>query len=167
MTTSDFERAVLERLAIGLHDRLRGVDDQSSDPDWVADAMLDALPTAHPYLDLGPFYDTAGLARWMKISRQAVHQKVSAHQILACATADGQKVYPAWQFTPDGRVIPGLAAVLKVLLPAAADAWTVAIWLTTPDEDYEQKTAIEWLLTSRDNSRVLTDARADAARWSH
>lgn len=167
MAVPDFERAVLERVAAGLHDRLRSVDAERADPDWFADAMLEAVPAAHPFLDLGPFYDTTGLARWMKITRQAVHQKVNAHQILACATADGQKVYPAWQFTPDGRVIPGLAAVLKVLVPAAADPWTVAIWLTTPDEDYQEMTAIEWLLTNRDHSQVLADARADAARWSH
>lgn len=47
-------------------------------PDQVADQVAAALPTSrHPYdLELGPFYDTGGLTRWLGVTRQALADRV-------------------------------------------------------------------------------------------
>ena len=102
--------------------------------------------------------------------------------MLACETADGQRLYPAWQFTSDGRTIPGLPAVLDVLL-AVTEPWTAAIWLTTPADRLGGRSATDVLrsvtMTYADLQRpgeipqplagfdmVLAAAREDAARWA-
>lgn len=166
--TSDLEQAILDWLRPGIHLRLRLLkDDQvdSIDPDWAAQTMLNALPTQHPFVELGPFYDTPGVIRWLGISRQAVHQKVRTQQVLACTTGDSRRVYPAWQFTTDGRSLNGLPQVLRVLL-GATDPWTTAIWLSTPTERLDNGSAVAWLRTRRDPSPVSEAAREDAARWA-
>lgn len=166
--TTDLEQAILERLGPGIHQRLRLLkSDQVGkiDPDWVADAMLNALPTQHPFSELGPFYDTSGVTGWLGISRQALHQKVRSYQVLACTTGDSQRVYPAWQFTTDGRPLVGLPHVLRVLLQAT-DPWTAAIWLTTPTDRLGEGSAVDWLATRRDPAPVIEAAREDAARWA-
>lgn len=162
------EQAVLDRLAAGVHQRFADLPSEqaaSIDPAWVADSMLDAIPTEHPFTKLGPFYATPGLCRWLGISRQGLHQKVLKHQMLACTTAAGQRVYPAWQFTPDRRIIPGLTAVLPILL-AATDPWTAAMWLTSASDRLDGDTAITVLRRTTDSSPVVAAATADAARWA-
>lgn len=168
---SEVERAVLARLADGVHKRLAGLSAEEAarlDPDWVADVMLNAIPTAHPFEGFGPFYDTGGLIRWLGISRQALHQKVRSRQLLAPVTGNGQRVYPAWQFAPDGSSLPGLSGVLTALLEAT-DEWTAAIWLTTPSARLQGKSAVE-VLGCRPGGTgaqaVLALAREDADRWS-
>lgn len=166
--TTDLERAILDRLRPGLHQHLRLLSRAQVaevDPGWMADVMLNALPTQHPFAELGPFYDTAGVTGWLGISRQALHQKVKTHQVLACTTGERQRVYPAWQFSTDGRPILGLPQILRVLLPAT-DPWTAAIWLTTPADRLDDLSAIEWLTSRRDLAQVLGAAREDAARWA-
>lgn len=168
MGVSGLEQDILDRLAAGVHERLGKLSpDQAADIDsaWVADAMLEAIPTEHPFTRLGPFYDTAGLAIWLGISRQALHQKVRAGQILACVTGDGQRVYPAWQFTPDRRTLPGLGSVLPILL-ANTDPWTAAIWLTTPSDRLNKQTAVSVLRHSYDPDPVVAVATDDAAGWA-
>lgn len=168
MSATGLEQAILDRLADGIHRRLKNLPSEEAakiDPAWVAEAMLDAIPTEHPFAALGPFYNTAGLIRWRGISRQALHQKVRAHQVLSCETGDGQRVYPAWQFTPDGRTIPGLAQVLRTLL-AATDSWTAAIWLTTASDRLGGRSAIDVLRSGYDADQVLSAAHEDATRWA-
>lgn len=168
MSAMSIEQAILDRLAAGVHRRLRSLSPEEAsriDPSWVADAMLNAIPTEHPFTALGPFYNTAGLTRWRDVSRQALHQKVQSHQLLACETSDGQRVYPAWQFTPDGRTIPGITTVLRTLL-AVTDPWTAAIWLTTPSERLGNRSAIEVLKGGYATEPVFAAAREDATRWA-
>ena len=174
MSVQDVEQEILERVARGLHERLGGVSSEDArqlDPAWIAAAMLSAMPAAHPFERLGPFFDTAGLVSWLGISRQAIHQKVAARQILAPTTADDQRVYPAWQFSPSGTMLPGLVPVLKVLL-AATDPWTAALWLTAPSEVLGGRSAVDTLGAAtagealRHAEAILNDARSDAARWA-
>ncbi len=76
-----------------------------ADVEAIADAMSAALPTSHVYDQIvGPFYDTAGLTRWWRVSRQAVSKKVATNAVIACRLDDGQWVYPTWQFTDGGAV---------------------------------------------------------------
>lgn len=55
-----------------VHERLRKADEARlgpeafGDPDEIADAMVAALPLGHVFDEIaGPFYDTAGLTRWL------------------------------------------------------------------------------------------------------
>lgn len=166
------EQEILDKLAEGLRERLGGLEGDL-DATWVAAAMLDAIPATHPFEDLGPFYDTTGVSRWLGITRQALHQKVKAGQLLALTTGDGQRLYPAWQFSPDGRPLTGLVDLLRVLNPAAADPWTVAVWLTRPVEELGNRSAVDVMRSLKpvgprggEWDDLLAEAREDAHRWS-
>lgn len=171
-TLTQVEQEILDKLADGLRERLGGLEGHL-DASWVAAAMLDAIPATHPFEELGPFYDTAGVSRWLGITRQALHQKVKAGQLLALTTGDGQRLYPAWQFAPDGRPLTGLVDVLRVLNPAAADAWTVAVWLTRPLETSGGRSAVDVMRSLKpvgprgpEWDGLIAEAREDASRWS-
>lgn len=85
-------------------------------PQQIVDRTAGTVASRHVYDEIsGPFYDTPGLMRWLGITRQALHHKAARHMVLACPFADGDLVYPAWQFLPDGATIPGLAEVLTAL----------------------------------------------------
>lgn len=171
-TLTPVEQEILDKLAAGLHRRLGGIDGPL-DASWVAAAMLDAIPATHPFEELGPFYDTAGVSRWLGISRQALHQKVKAGQMLALTTGDGQRVYPAWQFAPDGRPLTGLVDLLRVLGPAAADPWTVTVWLSRPVEEWGNRSAVDVMRSLKpvgprgpEWDALLDEAIHDASRWT-
>jgi hypothetical protein len=162
------EEQILANLRQGLHRRLGDLDETEAahlDPSWVAEAMLSAIPTRHPFEGLGPFYDTAGLVEWLGVTRQALSQRVKARQLLAAPLSDGHLVYPVWQFTPEGRTLNGLGDVLRILLEAT-DPWTATIWLTTPSERLDYLRAVDVLRKSPDHRRVLEAAAEDARRWS-
>lgn len=170
---ADFERRVMRVLGPKLHERLQRAIDADVDiedlfgaPEQVAEKMAASLPASHAYDDIsGPFYDTAGLARWLGISRQAVHQKVAKHALLACPTADGSNVYPTWQFLPNGATIPSLVEVLGALADGTDDAWMIALWMQAPSELLDGNSASGWLRTGGDPDHVLAMARDTAARW--
>lgn len=135
-------------------------------PEQVADQVASALPsTRHPYdLELGPFYDTAGLTRWLGVSRQALADRVRRGSLLACRTQDGHLVYPAIQFDGSGRIRSGLAPVLKIF--TGSDGWLVATWLVTATDALDGNSAMDWLALGRDPSAVLRLAQADAGGWA-
>ncbi|MGB8405910.1 MAG: hypothetical protein WCE30_17760 [Mycobacterium sp.] len=170
---ADYERQVMRVLGPKLHERLQrasdadiNIEDLFGDPEQVAEKMAASLPASHAYDDIsGPFYDTAGLSRWLGISRQAVHQKVAKHTLLACPTADGGNVYPTWQFLSNGATIPALADVLTVLAGGTDDAWMIALWMQAPSELLDGDRASDWLRKGGDPKRVMTLARDTASRW--
>ncbi|MGN6160229.1 MAG: hypothetical protein ACTHOG_00845 [Marmoricola sp.] len=171
-TLTQVEQEILDKLAEGLRERLGGLEGDL-DASWVAAAMLDAIPATHPFEELGPFYDTAGVCRWLGISRQALHQKVKAHQILGLTTGDGQRIYPAWQFAPDGRPLTGLVDLLRTLSPAAADPWTVAVWLTRTVPELGDRSAVDVMRALKPVGprgdaweQLLAEATEDASHWS-
>jgi hypothetical protein len=106
---------------------------------------------------VGPFYDSASVSSWLG---------AVPHDALACRTADGDTVYPAWQFTPEGMLLPHLAAVLSELRTGTDDPWTHAIWLRSPSDDLDGMSAAEWLAAGHDPAPVLAAAHDDASRWA-
>ncbi|GMA89269.1 hypothetical protein GCM10025868_45190 [Angustibacter aerolatus] len=88
-------------------------------------------------------------------------------RLLACRTADGHLVYPAFQFARDGAVRPGIVDVVAVFTAAGVDGWTTAAWLTTPTDVLDGDSAVDHLVVHRAGAaavqRVLEQARADAA----
>jgi hypothetical protein len=170
---ADFERQVMRVLGPKLHERLQSasdaelsIEDLFGDPEQVAEKMAASLPASHRYDEIsGPFYDTAGLVKWLGISRQAVHQKVAKHALLGCPTADGSTLFPTWQFLPNGATIPALAEVLAVLAEGTDDPWMIALWMQAPSALLDGHRASGWLRRGGDPQRVLTMARDTAARW--
>jgi hypothetical protein len=90
-----------------------------------------------------------------------------AHRLLAVVTADGLRLYPALQFEEAGGVLPALEPILAMLLPAAAEGWSVLYWLTAPLEPFGGSTAPEVLRggTAAECAAVVKLAEADARRW--
>ncbi|MDG5481992.1 hypothetical protein [Mycolicibacterium gadium] len=167
------EERILAALRPQLHVQLRraavtNVDPNTlGSPDDIAASMVAVLPASHPFDDvIGPFYDTAGLTRWLDISRQALHQRVKAATVLGCPLDDGTLVYPVWQFLNNGASVPGLAEVLKALHAGTDDPWQIALWLSAPNEDLDGMPAREWLRNNRSRQRVLALAHQTASRWA-
>lgn len=149
--------------------RLQSVSEEDLaeiDPRQVAERAAALIPTPHPFVQLGPFYPTSAVTKWLGITRQALDQRVRARTMLGCPTADGgQRVYPVWQFTEDGHLIGHLAAVLDTLHQGIDDPWTWATWLAAPVSGrFDGKPAYRWLAEGRDAELVLTEARRTAGR---
>ncbi|MEB3049330.1 hypothetical protein KV112_06165 [Mycolicibacter sp. MYC123] len=170
---ASFERHVIRLVNQKIHARLQTAAEAQlspeafGDPERIADAMVAALPLGHAFDEIsGPFYDTAGLTRWLGITRQALHQKVARHAILACPLDDGGTVYPAWQFLAHGATIPALADVLKALAEGTDDGWMMALWMQAPSEHLDDARPSQWLRDGGDPQRVLTVARRTASGWA-
>jgi hypothetical protein len=114
---------------------------------------------------VGPFYDGDGVRAVLGVSRTDLAAMSASRKLLSLPTGDGSTVYPAWQFTAGGETTPHLQDVLNALARGTDDAWTWALWLTAPDDDYAGLSAAGWLRAGRDPAPVLRDAASDAARW--
>lgn len=116
----------------------------------------------------GRFFTSETARKALKgISRQALKSRIDNDRLLRVETADGKKVYPELQFDGEGSTVQGLPKILQVLLPAAADEWTVLYWLTAPLDDYNGRTAIEVLrgADTREAKAILKMAKDDATVW--
>ncbi len=101
-------------------------------------AVQASAPLASPWDALvGPFLRSAGVQARLGISRQAVAAKAARRRLLRTITADGEHLYPLWQFD-GGGIVPGLAEVLAMFPERAVDGWTLAGWLRTPDPDLDE-----------------------------
>jgi hypothetical protein len=86
---------------------------------------------------------------------------VTAHQVrdmfeqevLAGAEHNGRIVYPRWQVTDDGRLLPGLAAVVGAA--GDMDARTLQAIMENVDEELEGLTAAGWLARGKPVQPVL------------
>ena len=171
-TLAEQERKLMDLLTRRVHKtfadaRAAGIPaDVFDDVESIADSMAAALPTSGTYDQLvGPFYDTAGLTRWRGVSRQAVNKAVAADTVIACRLADGQWVYPTWQFTTSGTVHPHLITLWKTLR-AAADPWTCAVWLRSPQPALDDRSAADWITDGHPLDTALALADADVQRWA-
>lgn len=171
-TLIEQERKLIDLLTRSVHRafadaRAAGVpDDVFGDVEAIARSMTAALPTIQIYDRLvGPFYDTAGLTKWRGVSRQAIHQAVAAGTIIACQLDGGQWVYPTWQFT-DSKTTDSALLTLWATLSAAAEPWTCAVWLRSPQPELDGRSAVDWIAQGRPLEAALSCARADAHRWA-
>lgn len=158
-----FRKTVLASLETGLGQ----VDVPAGlDPHAVAERMLAAIPGSHPFdQKLGPFYDTAGLCRWLNVSRQYVHTLINRERLLGLKTADGDLVYPSFQFNDHGGLLPHLEDVLHVLAVGTSSRWQQALWMVTPTPDWGGANAGDLLKQGR-APEVIEAAQRDADRWA-
>lgn len=168
-----FERQIMRLVGQKVHERLRKASaaqlhpEVFGDPEHVADTMVAALPLGHVFDEIsGPFYDTSGLIRWLGISRQALHQRVVRHAVLACPLDEGGVVYPTWQFLDNGAAIPSLTDVLATLTEGTDDTWMIALWMRAPSEDLDGARPSEWLRNGGDPQQVMALASRVASSWA-
>jgi hypothetical protein len=168
-----FEQDILRLVIEKVHDLFQKAREAQlgpeafGDPEKIAETMVAALPQSHVFDEIsGPFYDTSGLTRWLDISRQALHQRVARHAVLACPLEDGGVVYPTWQFLDNGATIPSLTDVLSTLADGTDDAWMMALWMRAPSEELDEARPSEWLRAGGDPHRVIAMAKQVASSWA-
>jgi hypothetical protein len=162
--TTDFERELIDAVTCRIRMltadvREAGVDERAlGDVEEIADRMIASIPRAHPLnLELGPFYTSMSLSKWMGVTKQYLHELVRQRRILALTTADNHKVYPSFQFGLSGSPLSGLAAVLGVL-DRELEPWTEAMWLVTRNAALKNATPVDWLKDGGDLAVVVLSA---------
>ncbi|QNE48660.1 hypothetical protein F1C58_16515 (plasmid) [Glaciihabitans sp. INWT7] len=131
----------------------------------LADRVIASIPrVSSSNLELGPFYTTASLNKWLEVTRQYVYELSRQRRILVLETSDRVKVYPAFQFGLRGALLPHLPAVLKIL-DEQLEPTTQAMWLITPQTDLDGLTPARWLRAGRDGKAVLASARRYMAKF--
>jgi hypothetical protein len=117
---------------------------------------------------LGPLLDMRQAQQLLGVgSRQAVHDLIQRHRLLALTTEDRRTLIPAFQFTEAGRPYEAVPLLLRIFAEAEATGWTTASWFTTPNPDLDGQTPIAWIKAERELESVADAARAAAAplRW--
>jgi hypothetical protein len=116
---------------------------------------------------VGPFYTAQALVNWLGISQAEIDEKIKSHELLGCASDEGEIFFPVWQFTDCGELVPGLAEVIEALAAGTSVSWTWGLWLTAKVEyTFDGKSAAQWLREGKDKEVVLLHARRDASRWA-
>lgn len=169
----EYTKQLLAQLELKLKSRLSSID--AADIDLavlgsvadLADTMMSQLPASHPFDEtIGPFYDANGAANRMHVAPQTMQDKARNNELLACPTAEGDLVFPTFQFNPDGTALPGLELVLTALAVGTQDRWQVALWLTTPNAELKGRTPRE-ALNEGASAAVQKIAEQTADRWCH
>ncbi|MBF4603007.1 hypothetical protein EDF42_3535 [Curtobacterium sp. PhB172] len=133
--------------------------------DAVAERMLASIPGADVLDDrVGPFYDTAGLRNWFRMSRQTLDAQAKVGDVLCVMSADGFRLYPSFQFDARGILLPRLRDVLAGLDPERVDPWGDAVWLNAPADELDGLTPAQALRTDRADEAVRLAALAGAFR---
>lgn len=115
---------------------------------------------------VGPCYPQSVVAKWIGITRQAVTKRAAANNLLVCFTAEGDRLYPAFQFDDNAKTLPGLPMVLDNLAKGSQDGWTMALWLLAPNEQLGGVSAIDWLKAGRKIGDVVDQAARRAEVWA-
>lgn len=162
--SSEFERALSHALVehVRAGHAARAV---LGDPSSFAERAVHAVAPAASSWDalVGPFVRTDGVQARLKVTRQAVAAKAARRRLLRVITAEGEHLYPLWQF--DGATMrPGLGDVLALFPESAVDGWTLAAWLRTSDPEIGEPPLD--LLDRGDLDRLRTVARSAARSLS-
>ena len=114
---------------------------------------------------LGPFYDSAGLQAWLGAFADDVHELARDGRLLSVPTAEGELLFPIFQFDSDGAVLPRLDEVLKVMRDGDQGDWATALWLVNHDP-HDGTSAVE-LLQAGEADTVLLHAAQWIENWKH
>lgn len=114
---------------------------------------------------LGPLLNTRQVAELLLVgTRQAVHDRVKRHRILALPTGQREHAYPAFQFDGKGQPYPAIAPVLEAFAVSRLSPHTIASWFVTPQPLLDDLTPAHWVAEGRDDDRLTKAARRSAAR---
>ncbi len=92
------------------------------------------------------------IAELLNVGVNRVHEMFE-HELLAGADRNGRVVYPTWQLTDDGSLLPGLAAVLHAA--DDIDARSLQALMENAEEELEGLSPAEWLASGRSVEPVL------------
>lgn len=113
------------------------------------------------------YYARAAVATLLRLSASELDAAVTARTVLCLRDGEGTQVFPSWQFTASGEVLPFLSSILVALARGIADPWSWALWLTSPfGDDAEGPTAVDLLSSGSDPRPILDEANRDARRWA-
>ena len=114
---------------------------------------------------LGPLLNTRQVAELLGVgTRQAVHDRVKRHRILALPTGEREHAYPAFQFGETGQPYPAIASVLEAFAVARLSSHTIGSWFMTAQPLLDGLTPARWIAEGRDDDRLIMAARRAAAR---
>lgn len=114
---------------------------------------------------VGPFLDTAGVMEWLQYAHRMNVTNAAQRGDLLAVPVGRRQLYPRFQFSDSGQLLPGLRSVRAILAPVMDSPWTQALWLTTPVPAFGGFTPAA-LLHRGDVEAVVGLARADADRRS-
>jgi len=100
-------------------------------------------------------------------SRQAVHDLVRRGRLLRVRNSAGRALYPANQFDEHGRPFAVVGDLIETFQNADVSSWTIASFLSSPQELLGGQTPRRWLLDGGAPDRVREAARRIASRLAH
>ena len=104
----------------------------------------------------------ADFAKFIGVSREAVRAKHQRDEILGIRGAKRGLRFPKWQVTPNGKLLPDLPQLFKLL---GGDSWTVYRFLIQHHPELEGDTALSALLRGK-VEKVLAAAENTAGAFS-
>ncbi len=117
---------------------------------------------------LAPLFDVEQAQAVLKVSsRQAVSDLAKRERILAVDGSGGRKLYPGFQFGPNGRPYPEVAQVIRIFSGVVETPYTIASWFVSPQDLLKGETPAAWMRTRREPELLLAAARRSADRLSH
>lgn len=142
-----------------------GIDERDVDPvDLGRRGALLAAADLVWARHLGPSYETKQVRELLGSSRQAVHERTKRGTLLALRDGDGRSRFPAFQFGPGGKPLPGLGSIVEVLRPVVTSPYTIASWFVTESTELGGKAPAQWLREGGEPGAALRAARRYAAR---
>jgi len=103
----------------------------------------------------------ADFAKFIGVSREAVRAKHQRREVLGLQGAKRGQRFPKWQVTPNGKLLPDLPQLFKLL---GGDSWTVYRFLIQHHPELEGDTALSALLR-RKVDKVLAAAEDTAGAF--
>jgi hypothetical protein len=101
-------------------------------------------------------------------TRQAVYDLATRHRLLGLARHGGGMAFPAFQFDPStGRPYDVVPALLGAFAAAGVDAYTVATWLATGQDELDGRTPASLLGDPTVAGILVTAAERTASGLSH
>ncbi|MGH9066613.1 MAG: hypothetical protein ACRD0J_03695 [Acidimicrobiales bacterium] len=101
-------------------------------------------------------------------TRQAVYDLVARRRLLGLSRRGGGMAFPGFQFDPDtGRPYEVIPRLLATFTTAGVDAYTVATWLATYQDELEGRSPMSLLADPVAAEPLQAAAERTAARLSH
>ncbi len=114
---------------------------------------------------IGPLLDGQQVRQLLGVrTRQAVHDLVKRGRLLGLPSRDGSTVFPAFQFSAEGRPLLALPAILATFSGTVESPYTIASWFVSPQPLLDGDTPAAWLRAGRDPEVAGEAARRAAAR---
>jgi hypothetical protein len=96
---------------------------------------------------IGPFYAPTGVQRLLGITEEQLASLTADHDLLAVTTADGDSLYPSFQFGDARTSLPHLRESFQKLDLGSPNEWRIAWRLNHRSKEWGDRTAAELLRT--------------------